>query len=312
MKYDKPSLTVEDQVKLLISRGMQGDPDYMASRLKLVNYYRLSAYWRIYRNDLDHNDESFKQSTQFKDVWNLYVFDRKLRLIVTDAIERIEVAIRTRLAYHHSQQYGPFGYTDEANLCCSEGQRDELLNEITTAIKHMKKNNTPYIEHFLSTYHDTHEYPPIWITVEIISFGTLRNLFNYMPNQIRQDIAYDFGVADHILRSWLYSLIWVRNTCAHHARLWNARLPHKPLIPHKSRDRHWHNPAVIHNTNMFVILSICKYCLDIVSPSSKWEERVKQLVKSSEGVPLNQMGIPDNWYEHDIWSRRNYARFRKI
>ncbi len=91
MKYAKPPLTLEQQAELLLSRGMRGDRATMIDRLAVVNYYRLSGYWHPFRNS---GDDTFRPNTTFTNVWQRYAFDRRLRLLVIDAIERIEVAVR--------------------------------------------------------------------------------------------------------------------------------------------------------------------------------------------------------------------------
>ena len=108
MRYDKSHLSIVDQVARLTSRGMEGDPLVMAERLSVANYHRLTAYWYPFRS----SDHSFAPGTDFETVWRRYVFDRQLRLLVLDAIERFEVALRTQFSFHHSKLFGPFGYYD--------------------------------------------------------------------------------------------------------------------------------------------------------------------------------------------------------
>ena len=98
VKYTKEPLTFEQQADRLIRRGMQGDRELIVARLASVNYYRLSGYCYPFRN----LDDTFRPGTTFAAVWQRYVFDRRLRLLVMDAIERIEVAVRFQLAYHHA------------------------------------------------------------------------------------------------------------------------------------------------------------------------------------------------------------------
>lgn len=108
MRYAKPPRTLEEQADLLLSRGMKGDRAAMIARLAVVNYYRLSGYWHPFRNP---GADTFRPNTTFDSVWQRYAFDRRLRLLVMDAIERIEVAVRTRLAYCLAHQSGdPFAY----------------------------------------------------------------------------------------------------------------------------------------------------------------------------------------------------------
>lgn len=241
MEYTKPSLDINQQVQLLMSRGMQGDSVYMAAKLAIVSYNRLSAYWRIYRNQ----DDTFMPHTNFRDVWDVYVFDRRLRLLVMDAIERIEVAVRSRLAYHHSQAYGPFGYANDTYSLPSIGKRNpELLSIIQNQIA---RSNAEFVTHFTQIYGDKHKYPPIWMTVEVISFGSLVNLYRSLPDKIKKSIAIEFGVSAPVFESWMIMLRIMRNICAHHARLWNISLETtaKPKLPDRSNCQQWYTPSAI-------------------------------------------------------------------
>ncbi len=114
MRYSKPLLPFSDQADLLISRGLVApSKSDVIEKLKVVSYYRLSGYWFPFRiagsNDLT-------PGTTLDTVWRRYTFDRQLRLLVLDAIERVEVAIRTQIVNQHTHKYGPFGYVDRLNL----------------------------------------------------------------------------------------------------------------------------------------------------------------------------------------------------
>ena len=109
MKYEKPALTFAEQANRLLSRGLVADHNELVNILKAVSYYRLSAYWHTFRIEGDPDDR-LRPGTTLTMVWNRYVFDRQLRLLVMDAIERVEVAIRTQIINRHVLNYGPFGY----------------------------------------------------------------------------------------------------------------------------------------------------------------------------------------------------------
>ncbi len=297
MEYNKPSLDINQQVQRLMGRGMQGDPEYMAAKLAIVSYNRLSAYWRIYRND----DGRFMPNTSFKAVWDVYVFDQRLRLLVMDAIERIEVAVRSRLAYHHSQVYGPFGYAnDPVSLPAIGKHNPQLLIMIQNQIS---RSHVEYVMNFTQMYGDKHEYPPLWMTVEAISFGLLVNLYRSVPDKIKKSIAIEFCVCAPVFESWMIMLRIIRNISAHHARLWNISLEMtaKPKLPDRNNGRQWYIPTDISNKNMYAILSICKWCMDSISPSSNWYRRIFKLFDDFLSVPRSYMGIPDDWRNHEIW-----------
>ena len=297
MKYTKPPLTLEQQVDLLLSRGIKGDRATMINRLAVVNYYRLSGYWHPFRNP---NDDAFKPNTTFEKVWERYVFDRHLRLLVIDAIERIEVAVRAQLAYLLAHQTGdPFAYaTDPAvlpNLASDERLR--FLEELADEARHSKET---FAEHFQTRYGDEHPYMPIWMAAEIMTFGGMLMLFRGSHPDIRKAVAARFGVHDVVLRSWLLTLNTVRNICAHHGRLWNREFGTKPKIP--AKDKAWHTPVPVGNDRVFGILTICKYCLDGIAPQSHWPNRWRSLLDAYPYVPRGSMGIPTNWQECPIWT----------
>ena len=182
MKYTKPPLTFEQQVQQLIARGLLGDPVAMANRLQSVNYYRLTGY--LYPHRIQGSD-NFIPGTQFEMVWSHYAFDRRLRLLVMDAIERIEIAVRTQLAYHHAHAYqDPFAY---ATLPISlpdmkpEAYAD-FLERVDEEASRSKKDT--FVEHFFTTYGDEHKYLPVWMVVEIMSFGTMQLFFRGASHRV--------------------------------------------------------------------------------------------------------------------------------
>ncbi|MBF0586079.1 Abi family protein [Prosthecochloris sp. N3] len=83
-----------DQVALLETRGMVIEDRKQAEfYLQHLNYYRLCAYWLPF--EANHSTHTFRPGTTFDAVLNLYIFDRQLRLHVLDAIERVEVSVRS-------------------------------------------------------------------------------------------------------------------------------------------------------------------------------------------------------------------------
>lgn len=137
MKFTKPALTIEQQVELLLSRGMLGNREEMKQRLTAVSYYRLSGYW-FHRK---RSDDTFEPGTNFGVVWDQYVFDRKLRILVMDALERIEVGLRTQFSYQHAHAHGPFGYVEDPGALpkLKADARDRLLLRISDEVDRSKE-----------------------------------------------------------------------------------------------------------------------------------------------------------------------------
>jgi abortive infection bacteriophage resistance protein len=142
MKYAKAALTFEQQADKLLGRGLVADRSALINRLKAVNYYRLSGYLYPFRNP----DDTFRSGTTLDVVWQRYTFDRQLRLLALDGIERVEVSVRTALVYHHVHTHGPFGYTVPANLPKLPAHRFGRF--LTTVDKETQRSHEVFVAHF--------------------------------------------------------------------------------------------------------------------------------------------------------------------
>lgn len=222
MRYTKPPLTFADQLELLQGRGLQvPDPARAEHWLSHISYYRLSAYMLPFKDG-----ENFRPGTTFDQVAGLYIFDRKLRLILLDAIERIEVALRTFLTYELSHQYGVFGHTDPTRFSPRFGH-DRFMEHLRKAERDSKET---FVSHYRGKY-TSEEHLPVWMATELISLGQLSRLYTACNPSIKRRFARRLNTGDPIVSSWLHSLSYVRNVCAHHSRLWNRELAIKPMLP---------------------------------------------------------------------------------
>lgn len=172
MQYTKPALSFEQQADLIISRGLIADKSTLISILTDVNYYRLSGYLYPYRILPGDN---FRHGTTFEQLWRHYTFDRQLRFITMDAIERFEVSIKNQLINFISKEFGPFGYTDSGNFPNLTSRDHATLLKIIS--DESNKSKEEFVRHFKSKYGDTHINLPLWMTGEIISFGCAINMF---------------------------------------------------------------------------------------------------------------------------------------
>jgi len=297
--YTKKALTVEAQVELLQERGMQGDPERMKRKLAVVNYYRLSGYWFPFKTG---KGEELKEGTTFDTIWNRYCFDRKLRLQVLDAIERVEVAIRARLAYYHAHEHGAFGYASAAASLPDFLNQDERQRFADAVGADSSRSKERFVEHYNLHYSEQAGVLPIWIFAEVTSFGTLCRLYRACAKRIRQQVATTFLVNEGVLESWIVSLNCTRNICAHHGRLWNRILPIKPVMPRQKKRPEWHSPVVVNNQRIFGTLTILGYMLSQVAPKSQWKARVVALIDEHTDIPTVWMGFPHGWRESPLWA----------
>ncbi|MFA4836703.1 MAG: Abi family protein [Dehalococcoidia bacterium] len=293
MKYLKPALTFEQQADKLLERGLVADRTELLARLKSVSYYRLSGYWFPLRQP----DDTFKEGTSLTTVWRRYTFDRRLRLAVLDAIERVEICIRTELVYRLAHSQGAFGYCDPANL---PNLSAEAYAKFITEVAHeYQLSREQFIDHFRKQYGTDHPLPPYWMVTELMTFGMLLTLFKGCETKVKQQVATRFGIADRVLESWLRALNGVRNICAHHGRLWNRELGYKPMIPRK--DIRWHHPVEIPDNRVFGVLTILKFLLADIAPQSSWNKRIDALFAEYPEIPRQPMGYPEDWEKCPIW-----------
>jgi abortive infection bacteriophage resistance protein len=294
VKYEKPALTFDEQADLLIRRGLVSDRDELLGRLRSVSYYRLSGYWYPFRCP----DDTFAPGTTLDAIWRRYTFDRRFRLVVLEAIERVEVCIRTELVYLLAHAQGSFGYLDPASLPgLSADKHTEFLRQMDTECSRSREK---FLKHFRQKYGDDHPYPPYWMVTELMTFGALLTLFRGSPSDVRKRIAKRFGTTDNVFNSWLGALNGVRNICAHHGRLWNRELGYKPTIPKADRD--WHEPVEVANNRVFGVLTILKYLLSDITPDTQWRARLNELLAEYPEIRLRSMGFPEDWQLCPLWA----------
>ena len=294
MNYPKPALAFADQAGLLTRRGLAGDPLEIAERLAAVSYYRLSAYWYPFRLP----DDSLRPGTSMDAVWRRYVFDRQLRLLVLDAIERVEIAIRTLVVNQHSLLHGPFGYLDRANLPnLTPADHGQLLRRLRDAASRSRED---FVSHFFGKYTSETELP-LWMVCELMTFGGLLTLFRGLATPLKQSISRSYGVSDSVLDSWLLAINQIRNLCAHHARLWNRVLGVKPMIPRQRKHPQWHVPVAIPDDRIFGCLTVLRYLLRETAPSSQWQARLQSLLTAYPEIPTRDMGFPADWIHSPLW-----------
>lgn len=313
--YNKPPLTYKEQVKLLESRGLIFPDKQRAERqLANISYYRLSAYMLPFKQrESEAIVDRFNDNTTWDMVYDLYVFDRKLRLLVFDAIERIEVAVRTQIIYQLSHKYGSH-WQDNPDIFKGPQQitrRDgsivtiDVYAEIQKHIKEQLNNNKAevFIQHYHAKYGKPAN-PPSWMSVEIMYFNHLSRICTNLKR--RADIvgiASYFKLPPTIFCSWLHTINYVRNLCAHHARLWNRDLNIVPEILHRSKDLTWINNAeTVQRKKSYHFFCMLLYILQTVNPTSPFKVRVKNLLAEyKDVVSLSAMGFSEGWEKEKLW-----------
>jgi abortive infection bacteriophage resistance protein len=290
-KYKKPALTVELQLQQLKNRGMVIPDDAVARQwLTTVSYYRLSAYFYPYKQA----DESFKQGTSFETVQMLYEFDRFLRLLLLGAIERVEVALRTAVTYQLAMKLGPFAHCHPDAFRPQFRHRD-FMSELDSAEKY---SHETFVRHFRQKYAEERNLP-IWMATELLSFGTISLLVEFLRGDVLKQVARTFKTTETFLPSWMHSLSYVRNLCAHHARLCNRTLTVKPKLP---SPQPWFPFNIPRNDSVYCILVLMHHVLKAIHPTTDWSFQVKSLFDNFPAVPLASAGMPEHWRDSAPWN----------
>ena len=205
MKYEEVHQSYEEQAQRLLDCGLVADKATLVQRLRDVGYYRLSAYmapFRIY-DDAGHITERFVPGPTLEQVWKHYLFDRQLRLLFMDAIERVEVSLRVKIAHLHTRESGPFGYANAAYFPHWKGFIKKLedsrltikrVTDSKTGITTIVPTNVEAADSFFSRYGDQHPALPLWLAVGMTDYGTLIYFFNHSQQSLKNEIAAEWNI----------------------------------------------------------------------------------------------------------------------
>ncbi len=300
MNYNKPPLTIAQQIQTLKSRGLIIEDEERATRyLSFISLYRLRAYTYTYQDNKNSNHHFYPGIT-FDKILQTYLFDRKLRLLVFDAIERIEIAFRTQIIYQYSQKHGSNWYENKELY-----RKDNFYTRDLMLIdKELKRSNEVFIKHYNRTY-SSPKRPPAWMTFEITSLGLLSKIYeNLQISTEKKIIAKKFRLGHpKILESWMHSLSVIRNICAHHSRLWNRELPASMKLP-KVTNGTWLLNTDFPQGKMYLALSSILFLLNTIIPHNHFKNKLKTLIAQYPGIPLRQMGFSNEWEKEQLWSNK--------
>lgn len=297
MKYSKPSISVSDQVDKLKERGLAiPDKDIAKRFLSNISYYRLRAYTYPFQ-DNDHREHPFVGVVSLDDVMALYTFDRRLRLLVFDAVERIEIALRTQIIHQWSLQYGSHWHLNQ-NLY-KDGSK--FIHHLGSLQKEIKRSNETFIEHYKNKYTDPSD-PPCWMSLEVTSIGLLSLMFqNLKSGPEKKVVTHHFGLLGiHVLENWMHNFCNIRNICAHHGRLWNRRIAIPITIPNKTLAQFIANKS-LYPYKIYASLCAMQYIMNIINPESSFKKELLQLLGTCPANQLKEMGFPLTWKDEIFW-----------
>lgn len=303
----------------------------IAARLRYINYHRLSAFWGgCYQTAIINGAKvrlnSFHPGTYWENIMAQYMFDRHLRQTFFDAISRIEVALRVRLAYHWQQTTGR-NTLKETEF----SGKEYLLKKVN---EYYQPGKTELATHYL--FHkgikDAIDLP-VDVLVEFTTFGNLSALLHaafadeaLLP--VAEQVACDMGMEGDVkfFCSGINLLNEVRNACAHQARVWNNRWLSKKKTPIlcDSLNPEWGwirndtigkwekgesgSPLCSRKDSTAAALTFCHVLLRTIAPQSQWKKRLLLLINSPGGglkkVHRNMGFTHPTWAEHPLWSAK--------
>ena len=229
-----------------------------------------------------------------------YEFDRVLRDLVTESLELIEVDFRTAIAHQFGRRHGSFGHALATNFFKKFDHAGWLGNLHSETLR----SHEPFVQHFKANYSGFPDLP-IWMMTEVMSFGSLSKMFKGMFRQDQREIAKRYGLQPTVLKSWLHHLVYVRNLCAHHSRLWDRVWSIKPELP---AGKAWSPPLVPNNKRLFATLLllylVLKRCPAISPYDQEWRLRLHAhlLIPPNAPTPLERMGLTNDWSRHPLWA----------
>lgn len=282
LKEHQPPLDVEEQIENLKSLGLViENEDSAKAFLNDVSYFR---FVKAYSLGLKPKNGKYQDGTTFHMLKELYLFNSNFRQLLFPLIERVEINLRCRLANYFCVKYGVLGYRDAANFA-DDGYHTDFLDDIAIEIERNAK--APFVKNFQQNYVDGSM--PLYALVELFSFGTLSKFFKNMKNEDKKAVAKTYGVGYTYFESWIESIAFVRNICAHYGRLYNVNLAKSPML--------YKEYAEISNLRIYATL----LCLKNLLPNDlHWEQFVdtlELLIEKYPSVQIQLMGFPENWKE---------------
>ena len=310
--YNKPPLNFQDQVQTWIGRGLQV-PDTLRAQsyLSHISYYRLSAYCLPFQSVKD----KFDKNTTFDDVLSLYMFDRELRLLILDAIERIEIGLRTQIIYQLAHKYGSHWHDNNGLFkkpyYKKGGKLVEPFKNLQDYLDKEYKSSDPevFIKHYFDNYH-TPPNPPSWMAIELLTIGNLSRLYSNLKRESdKKIISNTFGLYFPVFESWFHAITHLRNLCAHHCRVWNREYRITPAILNSPKFN-WVNNSFSINNRTFYYLNVLKYFLNIINPNNTFKNKLDNLFNKYPNVNIEYLGIPTDangnlidWKSQPLWKK---------
>ena len=295
ISYNKPYKSSQDLVSLLQTRGLIINNKSRAENyLRHIGYYRLSAYMCPH---LEHPKEKhiYKKNKTFQNILDLYKFNKKLRLLIFNEIEKIEIAVRSSIVNNACEFFNDPYWMTNSSYFISPSRFKSTLSIVTRELTNSKED---FILHFKTKY--SNQYPPAWILAEILPLGVITSIYcNIKDKRVKKEVAREFYLKVKPFESWMSIITLTRNLCCHHARVWNKQNTMLPMEP-----KHITRPWISLSTDklrVYYDLCIIKWFLDCVSPNNTLKDKICKLLAEYPCIDISAMGFPTDWLKEELW-----------
>ena len=271
---EKPFQTLDRQVELLRKRGLDiGDRDQARQLLHRLNYYRISGYGRQFQEDPSVGKNDFVDGTTLSRLVQLLALDTQLRLLCTEALSEIEIGVRSRFAHEAGSVYGDAAfYLEPASYLDITPDLGQHIGKIRRELSRPKLKT---VERY--RVGDDLSKVPIWVAIELISFGALAKMMWYLNDPRPSHATADAMRLQHSgFASTIHSFAVLRNACAHHGQLWHRNFDVLFATRTKEKKREpSHTPS-----GAYTGIVVIKRFLRAMDVLPDWQDRVNTLLDS--------------------------------
>ena len=314
--------TYQQQIELLKSKQLIINDEIWAFRmLTCENYYSVINGYKDFFIDKRYKKERYKKDVTIEEIYELYLFDRDLRMILLKYILIVESTLRSLIAYNFSMVHGHDNYLKFSNFDSLKNvstKKDTLelqASRIHSLISKLQEDISKTIEkkEYMNHYVVEYGYVPLWVLVNTMSLGELSSFYELMIPNERIAIAKHWSINEGYLREYINNLTFFRNICAHGERLYNVRT-------HKGKNKnHTNIPDNIYHSrlnivkskegvytkgknDLFSLIIVLKLLLDdkefctLINKVEGLNNRLKMKMTSTNYQDVIEiMGFPYNW-----------------
>ena len=300
MKYQKPALSIAEQLALWQAKGLViADIPAAERALTFIGYFRLRGYALPFMQTTPQGRQFFPGTTLERILIN-YDFDRELRIIILRELEKIEVAVRTVISNTLSQSHGPFWYFNHpiqllGHVKTQQGNIENFTwgSFLAEVERETRRSKDPFAKHFFSKYSEP-LLPPSWLLTECLTFGKWSMLYKHLL-QGKTSIASQFGLPVDVFESWLHCLTNLRNLCSHHGKLMQRHFIFRPKTLQREKS-HFSNQQ-----SFYCYAVVIRLLTSSVAPGNNWPKQLAALFAAHPAISPSELGFPNQWQNALLW-----------